>query len=610
MKTISDISQMLADRAEATAVELLPNGKRAGKEWQAGSVDGEKGASLNVCIAGSKAGVWSDFATGERGDLMDLWATVRGVDLGEALQQAASWLGVEMPKFAGKREQSYQPPAVPKTARVAGASDPAMNYLRDVRQIPQAVIEAYRVQGTATSVLFPFYHGDDLKMMKALRIARIDGKKDIRPTSGEQMHCLFGWQAVSDKARNITICEGEIDAMSLYACGFTALSVPFGGGAGGKHQWIENEYDRLARFDTIYLCFDNDEAGKTATADIARRLGEHRCRVVKLPLKDANECLLAGQLDLVNRGFLAAQSFDPQELRSASEFYDEIHAKFYPDGGVEAGLHLPFFDSEKLVLRPAELSIWNGVNGHGKSQAVGQIVLEAMRDGSRCCVASMEFKPEMLLWRITTQAAGLNGDSPPSPEFIREITNWYQRRLWMFGVVGSANWERLLEVFQYAAKRYGCNIFVVDSLLKCGIDEDDYNGQKRFVEALCDFKNTHDCHVLLVTHSRKGDGEFKPTGKMDVRGSGTITDLCDTLVNVWRNKPKEKEINSSDAEIRDKAADKPDSIWSVQKQRNGNGWEGGRGLWFHPPSMQFLRGQHAKPFQYVGYSSQQSEQYA
>ncbi len=93
---ISDISEMLSARIEALCIELLPNGKRDGHEWRVGSVAGEPGRSMAVHVRGSKAGVWSDFSSGEAGDPLDLIAAVlfRG-DMGDAVKWARSWLGLD-----------------------------------------------------------------------------------------------------------------------------------------------------------------------------------------------------------------------------------------------------------------------------------------------------------------------------------------------------------------------------------------------------------------------------------------------------------------------------------------------------------------------------------
>jgi hypothetical protein len=45
-----------------------------------GNVAGDAGDSLVVELNGTKAGLWHDFATGAGGDVLDLWAVVRGFD--------------------------------------------------------------------------------------------------------------------------------------------------------------------------------------------------------------------------------------------------------------------------------------------------------------------------------------------------------------------------------------------------------------------------------------------------------------------------------------------------------------------------------------------------
>jgi hypothetical protein len=90
-----EISRMLADRIRALVSDLLPNGHREGSEWRAGSLAGEAGTSLGVHLAGQKAGVWCDFATGEKGDALELVRATLEVDLTGAMTWARRWLGIE-----------------------------------------------------------------------------------------------------------------------------------------------------------------------------------------------------------------------------------------------------------------------------------------------------------------------------------------------------------------------------------------------------------------------------------------------------------------------------------------------------------------------------------
>ncbi|SPP31579.1 hypothetical protein ARAF_0713 [Arsenophonus endosymbiont of Aleurodicus floccissimus] len=93
-------------------------------------------------------------------------------------------------------------------------------------------------------------------------------------------------------------------------------------GCGAKQQWIEYEFHNLDRSTEIWLSMDNDEVGQQAALEIARRLGEYQCRLVKLPHKDINECLQAGmtQQEIVHYLETAAY-FDPEELCTARDFY-------------------------------------------------------------------------------------------------------------------------------------------------------------------------------------------------------------------------------------------------------------------------------------------------
>src|SRR5690606_1191767 len=151
------------------------------------------------------------------------------------------------------------------------------------------------------------------------------------PTAADCEPVLFGWQAIPENVREVVLTEGELDALSWAAYGYPAMSVPYGGGKGAKQQWIESEYDRLDRFERIYVSTDMDKAGDEAAEEIVSRLGRHRCLRVKLPLKDANECLMEGlpkaDMDACIRN---AVSLDPEGLRCASDYADEVVHLFWP----------------------------------------------------------------------------------------------------------------------------------------------------------------------------------------------------------------------------------------------------------------------------------------
>ena len=361
MTDITEIKRRLHERAPEVAEHLLPAGIRSGREWCVGSVQGERGESLKVCIQGAKAGTWCDFAAGgDGGDLIDLWLAVKGVALPQALANIRDWLGLEKPRFE-KRERSYRRPEKPTGCCAAKLA--VLEYLTRERLVTVDAIRAFCVAEQGRTIVFPSLLPDGkLAAIKYLGIDRTPEGKKITSVEAGCEPVLFGWQAVANaNLRECTITEGEIDALSAwdYRCP-TPLSVPFGGGKGAKQQWIDAEFDRLAQFETIFIATDADAEGDAAAEEIANRLGRHRCRRVKLPRKDINECRKAGiSADEIRRVFETAATLDPEELVRAGAFTENVIGLFWPKTGNEPGYRLPWAKvADKLRFRPKSWGGW------------------------------------------------------------------------------------------------------------------------------------------------------------------------------------------------------------------------------------------------------------
>lgn len=117
--TATAIAQKLAERAEDTARHLLPHGRREGREWLAGSTQGEPGDSLKVVLDGSKQGMWIDFAgsADDKGDLIGLWQKARGVSLSQACLEALEWLDIPESE-RNDRAHHIAPPRKPEAPRI------------------------------------------------------------------------------------------------------------------------------------------------------------------------------------------------------------------------------------------------------------------------------------------------------------------------------------------------------------------------------------------------------------------------------------------------------------------------------------------------------------
>lgn len=594
MSDITVIKRALESRAKEVVERLLPRGVLEGREWCVGSVQGEPGKSLKVCVQGAKVGVWTDFAAGgDGGDLIDLWAAVKGQQLPEALDDIRAWLGMQAPQFE-KPAKTYRKP--PKPACTAPKSA-VKEYLTRERKLSEAAIAAYRIGEQGRTIVFPSLVDGDLLFVK---FRSIDDKKSMRVESDCEP-VLFGWQAIDRNAREVTICEGELDAPSLYDYGFPALSVPFGGGKGAKQRWIEAEYERLLRFETIYLALDNDKEGEEAVAEIVSRLGRHRCRRVRLPRKDANDCQKAGiPAEEVRKCFETAATMDPPELVRAGQFTDDVIRLFWPPEGYQVGYRLPFQKvATKLLFRPAELTIWTGPSGHGKSQLLSHAAVAWGGQGAKVCIASLEMSPPQFLRRMVKQAG--NVDRPTEP-YIRRIMEWLDGWLWAFNLVGKVGIAPLLDVFEYARCRYGCDTFVIDSLMRLGIGSEDYQGQEQAVFQLVNWTVEKGVHTHLVAHSRKADTKTGGTAPEteDIKGASEIGSNAFNILGVWRDRKLEDKLkglteraDQGDQTARaqlDEMAGMPPVLLNIAKQRSGD-WEGKCGLWFSSETYQYRSSQ-------------------
>ena len=90
------IAAALAARAEEVCRHYLPNGRRLGRYWICGDLDGARGRSLFVRLSGSgKPGKWTDAADGSHGDLLDLIRhRINAPTLRAALDEARHFLAL------------------------------------------------------------------------------------------------------------------------------------------------------------------------------------------------------------------------------------------------------------------------------------------------------------------------------------------------------------------------------------------------------------------------------------------------------------------------------------------------------------------------------------
>ena len=119
----AELAHRLARNAEAVCRHYLSNGRREGRYWLVGDVENTPGRSLFVRMTGPEsgkgaAGKWTDAATGEHGDLLDLIAANRRLDsLRDTLDEARTFLSLPRPEPSPHKPMEPAPQASPEAAR-------------------------------------------------------------------------------------------------------------------------------------------------------------------------------------------------------------------------------------------------------------------------------------------------------------------------------------------------------------------------------------------------------------------------------------------------------------------------------------------------------------
>ncbi len=110
------LAKGLADNAEAFCRHWFPSGRKTGNYWQMGDTTGAAGQSLSIRLRSTgnqQAGKWTDYATGEYGDLLDLLQEhLQPISYKDLLEEASKFLGNPISDPIKSSQDNYKPPNI------------------------------------------------------------------------------------------------------------------------------------------------------------------------------------------------------------------------------------------------------------------------------------------------------------------------------------------------------------------------------------------------------------------------------------------------------------------------------------------------------------------
>ena len=442
-----------------------------------------------------------------------------------------------LPKIIKEVKKTY---VRPDPSKINLMTDEIVNYFAR-RGISKSTLDEFKIGSDSFgNIVFPFYRNGELIFIKKRipkmwsevqkeynekisKMSKEEASKVWKPQKewreNDTEAILFGMDNVSFN-KPLVICEGQIDALSLYEAGvYNVVSVPSGT---EDMNWVELCWDWLSGFNQIILFGDSDAAGVDMVTTLIKRLGEDRCLVPKeypeLILngtdynricKDANEIL---------------RCYGPEGLKSLVDACEpapikgilDVSAIQYVDPATVPKIltNINMLDGMIGGLEEAGVTILSGRRGEGKSTISSTFLLAAIEQGYKCCAYSGElnanrFQDWILLPATENRYVTYVTDPrsgkriPKVPEDIQErIKKWMSGKLYLFDngcVFEEDPATAVIKCFEMCARRYGCKLFLIDNLMMLLTTSDEENkAQARFMAKVKAFASKFKVHVLVV----------------------------------------------------------------------------------------------------------------
>ena len=318
----AELAQRLARDAEAVCRHYLSNGRREGRYWLVGDVRNTPGRSLFVRLKGPEsgkgaAGKWTDTATGDHGDLLDVIRETCGLaDFRDVANEARHFLS--LPRSEPEPDHGRLPLSAP-----AGSPESARRLFAMAQPITGTVVEAYlrkrgitALHGTGSLRFHPrcYYRPDAWSPTETwpamiAAVTDFDGRitgahrtwldpsgrdKAAIDTPRRAMGNLLGNGVRFDVARDVLAAGEGIETMLSLRC--VMPTMPMVAALSAAHLAAILFPATLRR---LYIARDDDPAGDGAMASLIDRANEAGIEAIALSprLGDFNEDLRALGID-------------------------------------------------------------------------------------------------------------------------------------------------------------------------------------------------------------------------------------------------------------------------------------------------------------------------
>lgn len=383
---------------------------------------------------------------------------------------------------------------------------------------------------------------------------------------GQQQHRFYG-QHLYHKGRKLVITEGEIDCLTVSQIQdnkYPVVSVPFGCQSADKI--FRENLDWLLGFEEIIVIFDMDDPGQKAIKKLGGILPPGRMKIGRLPLKDPNECLTAGHPEYVVSAIWNAEPYRPDGIHNGKDLLDlllseddDTRSYDYP--------WAPELTRMTHGIRKGEMLLITAGSGIGKSTMTRELAYTLhMRDGLRVGMIMLEESPKKTLRDLMSIHLKKPLHFMWNDKIKAEVRQHYNEVFGDGGILlydhfGSIESDSLLDKIRYMIVTGGCDFVVLDhiTIAVTAMDDrarDERTAIDRLMTALRSLIEETKAGIIVVSHLRKTDTKscpFEQGGIIsldDLRGSGSLKQLSDTIIAMERNQQAEEDEERNTLRLR------------------------------------------------------------
>ena len=439
----------------------------------------------------------------------------------------------------------------------ADFSDKLINYAVNVRGLDINALKALKIREQKewmpqtskeeNCICFDYFLNGEL-----INVKYRDGQKNFKLYKGSEK-IFYNLDNIATE-KTCVIVEGEFDVLAFYSAGVkNVVSVPNGFNLKGELNldYIDNYYNYFENKDTIFIAVDNDEAGQKGQAELIRRFGAEKCKIVNFnDCKDANEYLIKHGKESLAKTIKTAKDVKIEGIFTAMDSYDSMINGYR--NGQKRGESTYFHEIDKAwTWRGGEVTIWTGYQNEGKSLMLNQLsLIRAVNNGTKVAVFSPENMPlddfynDLIETYIGKSCDPYYSNNYMTEEEYKTGIDYVKDYFFLIYPERDFKIDTIFEKASYLVKKQGIRTLIIDPyntiehLLKAGEREDLYIS--RFMTQLKRFAVENDVSVHLVAHqttAKKNDadgGRYYRPELNNVKGGGTFADKADNVVFVWR----------------------------------------------------------------------------